>query len=1038
MNWTGVNFAGNDTINITLQGCQQNIGSSLKASVNDGAFVAFDSNCFIQDYNATGNLNSANVTIQFLAGNLTNPFYTPLVIGNLSLDSRPVFPTISYNAQTPADNSTINSNSIYVNVSVSDTNFENMTYYLYNETLNVSKLVGYWNFDRNTTLVRDISGNKNSGTRNGGVNWTTGGKLDSGFSFDGVNDFINIDTAVGYLATTTTGTWSVWVKPVDATPAANDWLISFSNTTGLTTITSGISTTGLLWVIAQTAGVVKWDIDTNAAAFSDNTWTHITLVQDGTSPVLYVNGVAVAQAFTTTTDKTWWFNNDATLNNGRLADINFNNGVESNFFNGNMDEVMIFNTALSATDVSELYNRNLVNHTTYSTKTEFINWTSLADNDYNYFVDVIDDAENYNSTLLRSIELDTTFPTIVFASPTTNASNLSQSFIQANLSFSDTNLGTANISLFNSTQNIINSSFGTASPLFINFTGLADGRYYLNATVNDSANNKNYTETRTVNVNINLTAGIWKDLSTKDTGSWAGVDGVVSVAVNPNNNLVYTGLGSGKFGVYNHSNGIWMNLSGNDTGDWVGTAVVNGVAVNTNDNLVYTGLGSDKFGVYNHSNGIWMNLSGNDTGDWVGTDTINAVAVNTNNNLVYTGLTSGKFGVYNHSNGIWMNLSGNDTNNWVGIDDAIKGVAVNTNNNLVYTSLVLGKFGAYNHSNGVWMDLSGNDTGDWVGLDYVYGVAVNTNNNLVYTGLQSGKFGVYNHSNGVWMGLSGNDSASGTGNWAETEIVYGISVNPNDNLVYTVLASGKFGAYNHSGSRAETSGPSDTSGGGDTPIDLLSGFNVAPQKMSVALKPNESKTECFTVANTGTTTVNANLNVLGEIITFVSLTDSVLQVPTGNSKSSCAIFSAGLLDIPKNYSGKIEVKGKSTKYIDVNLEIVNLTAINITAPGVLPVGILGFLPGDPVRVLPVGILGFLPSDPIRVLPVGIEGLLPRDRPPEIAETLVKGAIFISLWILLLLLLVIYLAVRKFIKLQNQLQGYKSREEKYEAERLKRN
>jgi len=42
-------------------------------------------------------------------------------------------------------------------------------------------------------------------------------------------------------------------------------------------------------------------------------------------------------------------------------------------------------------------------------------------------------------------------------------------------------------------------------------------------------------------------------------------------------------------------------------------------------------------------------------------------------------------------------------------------------------------------------------------------------------------------------------------------------------------------------------------------------------------------------------------------------------------------------------------------------------------------------------------------------------------------------------VLLLLLLVIYLAVRKFIKLQNQLQGYKSREEKYEAvERLKRN
>src|SRR3989338_8181328 len=205
MNWTGVNFAGNDTINITLQGCQQNMGSSLKASVNDGAFVAFDSNCFIQDYNAKGNLNSANVTIQFLAGNLTNPFYTPLVIGNLSLDSR-----------------------------------------------------------------------------------------------------------------------------------------------------------------------------------------------------------------------------------------------------------------------------------------------------------------------------DAIFPTLSFANPTTNSSNLSQNFIQANVSVTEINLNTINISLFNSTQNIINSTFGTASPLFINFTGLADGIYYLNATANDIAGNTNYTETRVITLDIDLTAGIWKDLSRKDTGNWVG------------------------------------------------------------------------------------------------------------------------------------------------------------------------------------------------------------------------------------------------------------------------------------------------------------------------------------------------------------------------------------------------------------------------------------------------------------------------------------------------------------------------------------
>src|SRR3989338_6623858 len=376
MNWTGVNFAGNDTINITLQGCQQNMGSSLKASVNDGAFVAFDSNCFIKDYNATGNLNSANVTIQFLAGNLTNPFYTPLVIGNISFDSKNsgIAPNITINI--PTNNTFTSDTSQDINFTVSDTNLN-----------------------------------------------------------------------------------------------------------------------------------------------------------------------------------TCWYSNDTYTTNTTLTNCN--------------------------TNITTL------------------NW---AEGQHNVTVYANDTQNNVNSSRI-TFTIDTTNPTISFVNPTTNSSTLYQGSIFANLSFSDTNLGTANIYLFNNFGNTFNSTAGTASTLFINFTGLADGTYYLNATVNDSANNKNYTETRTINVNINLTAGIWKDLSTKDTGDWVGTtnfNDVFGIAVNPNNNLVYTGLGAGKFGVYNHSNGVWMDLSGNDTYpetiDWIGTTNIRAIAVNPNDNLVYTVVKRGKLG----------------------------------------------------------------------------------------------------------------------------------------------------------------------------------------------------------------------------------------------------------------------------------------------------------------------------------------------------------------------------------------------------------------------------------------------------------
>ena len=216
--------------------------------------------------------------------------------------------------------------------------------------------------------------------------------------------------------------------------------------------------------------------------------------------------------------------------------------------------------------------------------------------------------------------------------------------------------------------------------------------------------------------------------------------------------------------------------------------------------------------------------------------------------------------------------------------------------------------------------------------------------------------------------------------------------------------------------------------------------------MSIVLTPPETKTECFVVTNTGTLIVNVALNVLNEIVPFTALTNSALQIPVGGFKTACAIFSADEFDIPKNYTGKIKVESTlQIKNVDVELEIINITVLNVTniSSGILPVGIIGFLPGDPIWVLPVGILGFLPGDPIRVLPVKTIfppiGILPVETSGQIAETLIKGVVVMSLWILLLLLLIIYLAVRKFIKLQDQLAGYKTREEKFEAvERLKRN
>jgi len=92
----------------------------------------------------------------------------------------------------------------------------------------------------------------------------------------------------------------------------------------------------------------------------------------------------------------------------------------------------------------------------------------------------------------------------------------------------------------------------------------------------------------------------------------------------------------------------------------------------------------------------------------------------------------------------------------------------------------------------IWTDLSATDTGNWMSIDTIYGVSVSPIDNLVYTVANSGKFGVYNKTSNIWTDLSATD----TGNWMSTTIIYGVSVSPIDGLVYTVANSGKFGVYN--------------------------------------------------------------------------------------------------------------------------------------------------------------------------------------------------------------------------------------------------
>lgn len=176
------------------------------------------------------------------------------------------------------------------------------------------------------------------------------------FIFDG-GDTLPVDALfTSYANNDTVGSICGWANPIDATPSSGQSLIAFGGTVANTFIQIFMGSTGLLTTSLRRLGIASWTLDTNAAAFSDNTWTHWAIVQDATEPKLYVNGVFVAQTFTVSTNKTRWLQYiSGTAINVRVGARNFNSVGDGSYFNGSIGDLYYCNRVLTSTEVAIHY-----------------------------------------------------------------------------------------------------------------------------------------------------------------------------------------------------------------------------------------------------------------------------------------------------------------------------------------------------------------------------------------------------------------------------------------------------------------------------------------------------------------------------------------------------------------------------------------------------------------------------------------------------------------------------------------------------------
>ena len=234
-------------------------------------------------------------------------------------------------------------------------------------------LVGYWPFCGN---ANDDSGNGNNGSVNGATLTTDRfGNSNSAYNFDGLSNYINFNKQLSNIFSI-----SVWVMPesfksysgVNYTNIGSQIIGTFNNNYGF----SGFAceTSGFQNLIGQHYAAF-WNPNPNNIAVNSisklvlNQWKNLIITYDGTNLKYYVNGVLESNS-----DAIFTQNNRNLFVGAREFHVN---GADF-FFNGKIDDIGIWNRALTQQEITQLYNQNQCINTITVTDTLVINVGQLS------------------------------------------------------------------------------------------------------------------------------------------------------------------------------------------------------------------------------------------------------------------------------------------------------------------------------------------------------------------------------------------------------------------------------------------------------------------------------------------------------------------------------------------------------------------------------------------------------------------------------------------------------------------------------------
>ena len=292
---------------------------------------------------------TTNILPEFIFTSDSNNFYSPSLFSTsaspllLNITSN-IFPTVTIG--TPSNGSYWNNATPFFNISSSELGSGSIIPNL------DGSLISWWRMDdlNSSGGVVDYIG-RNNGTNNGAVQ-IANGKFAKAMNFTGTSYINFLDTGTSSLDLVSNFSISMWVNPTYFSNCGAEPTCTLLNKE--TSYEFGIDNAGNIEWALYTAG--NWEWHQTAATAPVGTWTYLTMIYNGSYVTFYKNGISVG-SIADPNGGLLGTNNDDLKIGARGGDA-----AAWGYYNGSIDDVLIFNRSITAAEALSLYNASKLQH----------------------------------------------------------------------------------------------------------------------------------------------------------------------------------------------------------------------------------------------------------------------------------------------------------------------------------------------------------------------------------------------------------------------------------------------------------------------------------------------------------------------------------------------------------------------------------------------------------------------------------------------------------------------------------------------------